>query len=679
MSETLDGGQIGMGITNPVGIPTRDKVVKYSETGEGLYRTFKEILNLPTFLNSGTIDSTAKLNDIIYEIELSPNALKSDIAISRVYYLAQLFKFWKGDIHFEMISTKAIFQQTKFIFAFFPGATKADSESITLADCVAQQHHVIFNPDNDNMVSINIPFWSTKTKHLLSEPTGLFTIRVFQPIVVTQETVTPLQWTLLVKSDSMDFYFAKTPGSALDTPQFANGVALGSVSGAQAPGDTESQAVPVVATSVSTNTIQSQAFVPKTIMTKLKDDQALATNLVGNRPLDSEPISTFNLDETEIINDIFGTQAYVKANALEGISANEFFHSSSLQNVYCNINTSQAYQSTTIVNLGEGILTFADLSDLNTLISHKIAAAQITYVPSTKENLLTITCPADETIPNAAHQIKTLTFVGRADNAAVGNKVKADIQQLIDDPTVTHMSVYSPQPAAILNSELADYATGGPVPKDLIAQHGTTFGANQDGRASELVDQRERYDVSDFGFLGPIFDLVSNLPFIGDVIKPIASIVEGIVPALLSVRADDVFVFDVAPGGNKVQYKYNSEATKMDINARRAYFRQRAVQYNNQNRAMLRQMKINHQMDFMVRMDQKKKQIKQLINVGFVHHVPLTEEEQWKIFQDQVDEENKKQAQRRQNQIPARDYPYAFAYAEVLVNKPPFSTFDVTD
>lgn len=587
----MDGGQVTTTTTKPEQIPQRDSVVKYGDSGTGLYKTLAEVLKLPTLLTSGTIDSSSKPNDIIYEIELSPDNLKSDISTTRIYYLAHLFKFWQGSIDFEMVATKAIFQQTKFIMAFFPGSTKADSAAISLADCVAQQHHVIYNPDNDKMVELNVPFWTSKTKHLLTEPTGLFTVRVFQPIVVTQETTTPLQWSLLVKTKDMDFYFAKTPGSAASNPIQANGVALGSVAGPQAPGSTTSEPVPVVSTVKATNTVQSQALVPTTLLET--GPGKLINSVDENRPLVGETVEKPIVQYSqEISAQLLGV--FDKVMDFNLLTPNSYYNDGVSSIFMCVTDSSSEAHS-----LGEsdGSLSFTDNSSSLITFTAKGVMKSV-YDPQMKENIFRFTHASGDTLPTTAQiTIEGFATAGVSTNPIAIAKLESDLEELTEEETITHLSVLSPAPAAVFSDQLQTWATGGDMPPDMVLQHNTMYGANQDARAQRLVDVGSGLK---FGFLGPIFDIVSSLPIVGDILKPITSVFEGanVNVEKSKLRADDFIVFDVAPGGNDVNYQYNSTVTAMTREERIAYRKEQIKIHSANNLKTIRERKVHLAMQY---------------------------------------------------------------------------------
>lgn len=153
------------------------------------HSVFDKYLRFPTILYEGTITPTATVGTVLYETLVAPTILTST-RVSRLANIATNFLQWNGDIVIRVIFTKAIFMQTKIIAAFIPTATKADGAKFNNSDLYGAQYHAIMNPDNDNELSFVIPFISGKNWHDIQESTGLFQIRLFQPLVSSQPTGT---------------------------------------------------------------------------------------------------------------------------------------------------------------------------------------------------------------------------------------------------------------------------------------------------------------------------------------------------------------------------------------------------------------------------------------------------------------------------------------------------------
>ncbi len=141
----------------------------------------------PTVMFDGTISSTMPIGTTIYSTLVSPALMKST-SITRIANFATNFRQWCGSMTIRMIFTKPIFVQTKVIASFIPGISEDDIDNITIADMYGAQYHVVMNPDNDNELEFKIPFISGRNWLNMSQSTGVFIVKLFQPLIASQPT-----------------------------------------------------------------------------------------------------------------------------------------------------------------------------------------------------------------------------------------------------------------------------------------------------------------------------------------------------------------------------------------------------------------------------------------------------------------------------------------------------------
>lgn len=165
--------------------------------------TISHLCDQETVLQSGTVNATASKGTTIWEYENAPAKLQSTTQMTRLSQVSQNFVFWTGTIHYRMVFTKTILQQTKFIVYWVPDGV---ANPTTVDEAIMLQHHVIINPDNAAHVDFQVPFISTKPYHRVDELTGRVLCRLFQPIVNSVDGgETNLQYTLFIKSADVVF------------------------------------------------------------------------------------------------------------------------------------------------------------------------------------------------------------------------------------------------------------------------------------------------------------------------------------------------------------------------------------------------------------------------------------------------------------------------------------------
>lgn len=186
-TQMLSGGALSIenvNITDNKGNFDTDKNASTSAFSPNILDNF---LRYPTVLYDGTISSSMSIGTTIYQTNVSPTLMLST-SLTRVANFATNFRQWTGSMAAKLIFTKPIFVQTKVIAAFIPGASVATSQSITISDMYGAQYHVVMNPDNDNELEFKIPFISGVNWLDMENSTGLFIIKLFQPLVASQPT-----------------------------------------------------------------------------------------------------------------------------------------------------------------------------------------------------------------------------------------------------------------------------------------------------------------------------------------------------------------------------------------------------------------------------------------------------------------------------------------------------------
>lgn len=178
-------------------------VVKQSDIQASNVVTIQSLCDKPAVLQSGTVDATSEKGARVWQFGNGPAFLQTSTTQTRLSQVSQNFVFWEGTIHYRMVFTKTILQQTKFIVYWVPEGVP-DASSVD--EAVMFQHHVIINPDNGAHVDFAVPYISTRPYLSVTEATGMVYCRLFQPIVNNVDaTATTLQYTLFVKSGDVVF------------------------------------------------------------------------------------------------------------------------------------------------------------------------------------------------------------------------------------------------------------------------------------------------------------------------------------------------------------------------------------------------------------------------------------------------------------------------------------------
>lgn len=184
----MSGGPLAVENTSVV----QNKGVNFDVSKNASISTFQpsiltNFLKYPTILFEGSVSSTTPVGANIYATPVSPALLKST-SLSRIANFATNFRQWNGAMTARLIFTKPIFVQTKVIAAYIPGATESEIDSISISDMYGAQYHAVMNPDNDNELSFKIPFISGRNWLPMASSSGLFIVKLFQPLVASQPT-----------------------------------------------------------------------------------------------------------------------------------------------------------------------------------------------------------------------------------------------------------------------------------------------------------------------------------------------------------------------------------------------------------------------------------------------------------------------------------------------------------
>lgn len=204
-TQLLSGGELSVENTNVVKTEMSHlNLSKLADKTLFSHNHFSQYLQFPTVLFDGSIAPQSAVGTTLYASDVSPVLMKST-KLTRIANIASNFNQWTGSMRVRMIFTKAIFMQTKIIACYLPGFSLKDVDGLDVSDLYGAQYHAVMNPDNDNELSFEIPFISGKNYHNMNESTGLFVVKLFQPLVSSQPTGTTnssIPFTLLLSSDN---------------------------------------------------------------------------------------------------------------------------------------------------------------------------------------------------------------------------------------------------------------------------------------------------------------------------------------------------------------------------------------------------------------------------------------------------------------------------------------------
>lgn len=600
MTETLDGGQLRIDATSPTSIPKTTGTVQYSDLGVGEYTTLSQILQVPTLLHEGVITAGANVGDILYEVEVCPNNLNGSNSNSRVWWIAQMFRQWQADFEIQMITTKAIFQQLKILMAYIPGLTKEQAKNTPLATFVAAQTKVIFNPDNDNMVSLKIPFWTKQTKHSMDEPTGLFRIMLFQKMVVTQDTNSDLPYTLMLKADKMDLFYAQIPGEPNASVNNANGVALGNMIGPQAQDTDFIQPITANTTTQLNNKTCSTAMVPVPIFKQTRPFIADITNASISTPEGTQNGAP-SLGRATFLNDHFNKIFRVVEHVSPANMAPDTCSTDSSKHLYicCAYTGANMVEIPgTQINVAYDVAAFPEIQGAS-------GVAVLSNFPNGKFMVLVI--QFDEDInpvptPGQVMQFHGWQIDGNFVNLGDENALKEQMDEFItlaenNPDVISHVAVNMPMIAADAADKWEAFSaapSAETVPYFDLQNEISASGCNS-GRIVQLVGPGQgQVFALKLDLLGAVLDLASNIPIVGDIISIGKSLFTGANVAATGLAAAQTIVFDTLPDGNNVRYEYNQNLTNMPVEHYKNFIAQRKKQFSATTNAAIFQLEINN-------------------------------------------------------------------------------------
>lgn len=215
-TQLLSGGELS--VENALNIKTKTghaEINKMADLTSFSNNAFSQYLIFPTILFEGSISPNSSVGSTLYSSVVSPSLMKST-RLSRIANIASNFTQWCGSMTIRIIFTKAIFMQTKIIAAFLPGEN--DASNISISDMYAAQYHSVMNPDNDNELMFELPFISGKNWLNMNESSGLFIIKLFQPLINSQTAANlnnNIPFTITISSSKLDiplnFRYLKAP------------------------------------------------------------------------------------------------------------------------------------------------------------------------------------------------------------------------------------------------------------------------------------------------------------------------------------------------------------------------------------------------------------------------------------------------------------------------------------
>lgn len=192
-----------------------------------------KILSHPTQLYVGNININSQVNTIIYQTDVSPTRVAST-STTRLSVIAALFRQWKGAINFLFQFTKTVYVDMKIIMAFIPQASVSDANILQVHDLVAQEYHEILNVTNTHEVTFSVPFISTRNWLDINESSGVFTVRVYSPIVASLTNVQFVPFSVLIstchdagKLDHFSLRYLSSTTSVTVTPNTTLDLAYG--------------------------------------------------------------------------------------------------------------------------------------------------------------------------------------------------------------------------------------------------------------------------------------------------------------------------------------------------------------------------------------------------------------------------------------------------------------------
>jgi len=162
--------------------------------------TVSQILNHETVLTQFSFMPSTSIGTVLHSQEISPSKMVNGDYPSRVSYLSEFYKFWRGSFKFRFIFTKTILQQCKILAVFVPGNTSASTPP-TIDESYFWSHKIVINPANETEWTLDIPFISTRPYLETSESTGMLYMILFQPLVNSSGADTAITGTMFVAAN----------------------------------------------------------------------------------------------------------------------------------------------------------------------------------------------------------------------------------------------------------------------------------------------------------------------------------------------------------------------------------------------------------------------------------------------------------------------------------------------
>jgi len=164
-----------------------------------------DILKHETVLSYVAVNSTTKRGEVLFKTPISPSAFKTGNTPSRVSWLAQLYRYWAGDLLFRFVFTKTILQQTKVLAVFVPNAKETDAAP-TPDNAYFYSHKVLMNPANETEWTLEVPFVSGTPFRTMEEPTGMLYVMLFQNLVNSSAASSDIYFNVFVAGKDLNFH-----------------------------------------------------------------------------------------------------------------------------------------------------------------------------------------------------------------------------------------------------------------------------------------------------------------------------------------------------------------------------------------------------------------------------------------------------------------------------------------
>lgn len=193
-------------VQNPVPfpVPTADShIVEHAQLDVNRWRS---ILSHRVVLEQGMIPANANRGDVLFQLDVSPQALKSQRAKSIICHLGEMFSAWNGTVVFELVMTIPIFVVTKIVLAFVPLPRLPDEFSVE--ELAGLQNSLVVNPQNQHSAILRCPFIADGNWLSTTRATGSLVARLLENLVFSMDfNGNGIPWTLFVWADPTDFNF----------------------------------------------------------------------------------------------------------------------------------------------------------------------------------------------------------------------------------------------------------------------------------------------------------------------------------------------------------------------------------------------------------------------------------------------------------------------------------------